>query len=75
MQTELKPWMIVSAVAVLAAVLLFWGFKSTQPGGYVPSPGAGGRPFDVPSYPGGGSAPPQSGGGAYPSGGGYPSRG
>lgn len=62
MKTELNPWVLAVVIGVVAVGLLIWGFKATQPGGYVPSPGAGGRPFDVPSYPGGGSAPAQPGG-------------
>lgn len=58
--------MLAVVVGVVLVGLLFWGYKATQPGGYVPSPGAGGRPLDIPSYPGGGSAPAQSGGGASP---------
>ena len=68
MKAELKPWMVAVGIGAVAIGLFFWGYKATQPGGYVPSPGAGGRPFESSGYPNGGTEPPRPAGAQAPQG-------
>jgi len=63
MKQQVSPAVIAIVIAVVVIGLGFWLYRAMQPGYYIPSPGAGGRPgAGVPSY---AKAPNQAAGGAH----------
>ncbi len=61
MHKQVSTPVVVAVFVVLAIVLVGLGYYFLRPKPYIPSPGVGGRPMEVPDY-----GAPRSGGGAMP---------
>lgn len=63
MHKQVSTPVVVAVFAVVILVLIGLGYYFLRPKPYVPSPGVGGRPMELPNYgpPGGGGVAPPAG--------------
>lgn len=57
MKTEISTPVVIAVFVVVILALIGLGYYFLRPKPYVPSPGVGGRPMEVPNYSAPGSSP------------------